>query len=88
MKHRHESRKQNSLPVLAQMHALLEKTRPQVTAQNARGKACWCIRFTDVPPAENPNFLFEVTDQWMTEAPSKQQLMPKLRGARSKVSAP
>ena len=30
-------------------------------------KVYWSIRFTDVPPAENPNFLFEVTDQWMTE---------------------
>jgi len=25
------------------------------------------IRFTDVPPAENPNFLVEVTNQWLTE---------------------
>ncbi|MGF6489440.1 transposase [Pseudomonas frederiksbergensis] len=37
--HRHESRQHNSLPVLAQLHAWLEKTQPQVTAQNALGKA-------------------------------------------------
>ena len=37
--HRHEGRQQNSLPVLAQLHAWLEKTQPQVTAQNALGKA-------------------------------------------------
>ncbi|WP_122532510.1 IS66 family transposase, partial [Pseudomonas viridiflava] len=37
--HRHESRQQNSLPVLEQLHAWLEKTQPQVTAQNALGKA-------------------------------------------------
>lgn len=37
--HRHEGRQQNSLPVLAQLHAWLEKTQPQVTTQNALGKA-------------------------------------------------
>jgi transposase len=37
--HRHESQQQNSLQVLAQLHAWLEKTQPQVTAQNALGKA-------------------------------------------------
>ena len=37
--HRHESRQQNSLPVLAQLHTWLEKTQPQVTSQNALGKA-------------------------------------------------
>ena len=37
--HRHEGRQQNSLHVLAQLHAWLEKTQPQVTAQNALGKA-------------------------------------------------
>ncbi|MNJ18580.1 Transposase IS66 family protein [compost metagenome] len=36
---RHESRQQNSLPVLAQLHTWLEKTQPQVTAQNALGEA-------------------------------------------------
>jgi len=35
--------------------------------QIEQGKVFWRIRFTDVPPAENPNFLFEVTNQWMTE---------------------
>ncbi|MBN4742768.1 phage tail sheath family protein, partial [Escherichia coli] len=33
----------------------------------AQGKVYWNIRFTDVPPAENPNFRVEVTDQWLTE---------------------
>lgn len=33
----------------------------------AQGRVYWVIRFTDVPPAENPNFLVEVTDQWLTE---------------------
>ena len=37
--HRHECRQQNSLPVLAQLQTWLEKTQPQVTAQNALGKA-------------------------------------------------
>jgi phage tail sheath protein FI len=31
------------------------------------GKIYWRIRFTDVPPAENPNFLIEVTNEWLTE---------------------
>ncbi len=52
-------------------------TEQDTASQIAQGKVYWCIRFTDVPQAENPNFLFEVTDQWMTEAPSKQKLMPK-----------
>ncbi|WP_122558874.1 IS66 family transposase, partial [Pseudomonas viridiflava] len=34
--HRHESRRQNSLPVLEQLHTWLEKTQPQV---NTLGKA-------------------------------------------------
>jgi len=37
--HRHESRQHHSLPVLAQLHAWLEKIQPQVTAQKALGKA-------------------------------------------------
>ncbi|MFJ7106752.1 phage tail sheath subtilisin-like domain-containing protein [Pseudomonas sp. NPDC098740] len=36
-------------------------------SQIMQGKVYWRVRFTDVPPAENPNFLFEVTDQWATE---------------------
>ncbi|MBV4475231.1 phage tail sheath subtilisin-like domain-containing protein [Pseudomonas botevensis] len=36
-------------------------------SQIEQGKVYWRIRFTDVPPAENPNFLFEVTNEWMTE---------------------
>lgn len=42
-------------------------TELNTASQIAQGKVYWRIRFTDVPPAENPNFLFEVTDQWMTE---------------------
>ncbi|WP_017517030.1 phage tail sheath subtilisin-like domain-containing protein [Pseudomonas nitroreducens] len=37
------------------------------TSQLAQGKVYWNIRFTDVPPAENPIFRVEVTDQWLTE---------------------
>ncbi len=36
-------------------------------SQIEQGKVYWRIRFSDVPPAENPNFLFEVTNEWMTE---------------------
>lgn len=36
-------------------------------SQLEQGKVYWRIRFTDVPPAENPNFLVEVTNQWLTE---------------------
>jgi phage tail sheath protein FI len=36
-------------------------------SQLEQGKVYWVIRFTDVPPAENPNFLVEVTNQWLTE---------------------
>ncbi|AKF43785.1 ISPsy5, transposase [Pseudomonas syringae pv. syringae str. B301D-R] len=36
---RYEARQQNSLPVLTELHAWMEKTQPQVTAQNALGKA-------------------------------------------------
>ena len=36
---RHQGRQQHSLPLLAQLKAWLEKTQPQVTAQNALGKA-------------------------------------------------
>nr|WP_312623659.1 phage tail sheath family protein [Pseudomonas juntendi] len=31
------------------------------------GKVYWNIRFTDVPPAENPIFRVEVTNQWLGE---------------------
>lgn len=38
------------------------------TASNLEeGRVFWNIRFTDVPPAENPNFLVEVTNEWITE---------------------
>ncbi|MDY7561390.1 IS66 family transposase [Pseudomonas sp. CCC3.2] len=36
---RYKSRQEQSLPVLTQLHAWLEKTKRQVTAQNALGKA-------------------------------------------------
>ena len=36
---RHSGRHERSLPVLAQLKSWLEKTQPQVTAQNALGKA-------------------------------------------------
>lgn len=35
--------------------------------QLEEGKIYWRIRFTDVPAAENPNFLVEVTNQWIGE---------------------
>ena len=35
--------------------------------QLEQGKVYWNIRFTDVPPAENPNFRVEITNQWLTE---------------------
>ncbi|NKQ12823.1 IS66 family transposase [Pseudomonas sp. SST3] len=36
---RHEGRQQHSQPILAQLKSWLEKTRPQITTQNALGKA-------------------------------------------------
>ncbi|MEG0964785.1 MAG: phage tail sheath family protein [Pseudomonas sp.] len=42
----------------------LDKT---TATQIEQGKVYWNIRFTDVPPAENPNFRVEVTNQWLTE---------------------
>ncbi|WP_370692695.1 IS66 family transposase [Pseudomonas sp.] len=36
---RHQGRQQHSQPILAQLQSWLEKTQPQVTAQNALGKA-------------------------------------------------
>lgn len=36
---RHVARQQRSLPILEQLKAWLDKTQPQVTAQNALGKA-------------------------------------------------
>ena len=36
---RYEARQQESLPLLTQLHTWLEKTQPQVTVQNALGKA-------------------------------------------------
>lgn len=33
----------------------------------AQGIAYWRVRFTDVPPAENPVFEVEVTNDWMTD---------------------
>ncbi|MNO76138.1 Phage tail sheath protein [compost metagenome] len=36
-------------------------------SQLAQGKIIWVIRFTDVPPAENPIFEIEVTDEYLTQ---------------------
>jgi phage tail sheath protein FI len=36
-------------------------------SQLEQGKVYWNIRFTDVPPAENPIFRVEITNQWLTE---------------------
>ena len=36
-------------------------------SQLEQGKVYWNIRFTDVPPAENPNFRVEITNQFLTE---------------------
>ncbi|MCG9093997.1 phage tail sheath subtilisin-like domain-containing protein [Laribacter hongkongensis] len=37
------------------------------SSQLEQGRVYWTIRFTDVPPAENPIFQVEVTNQWITE---------------------
>lgn len=42
-------------------------TELNTASQLEQGKVFWNIRFTDVPPAENPNFRVEVTNQWLTE---------------------
>jgi phage tail sheath protein FI len=42
-------------------------TEKTTASQLSEGRAFWRIRFTDVPPAENPTFEVEVTDQWVTE---------------------
>lgn len=36
-------------------------------SQIEEGRVYWTIRFTDVPPAENPNFRIEVTNEWLRE---------------------
>ncbi|MCE1114161.1 MULTISPECIES: phage tail sheath subtilisin-like domain-containing protein [Pseudomonas] len=36
-------------------------------SQLEQGKVYWNIRFTDVPPAENPNFRVEITKQFLSE---------------------
>lgn len=38
-----------------------------IADQLEQGRVYWNIRFTDVPPAENPQFRVEVTNQWITE---------------------
>ncbi|GGU68712.1 tail protein [Pseudomonas laurentiana] len=42
-------------------------TELNTASQLEQGKVFWNIRFTDVPPAENPTFRVEVTNQWLTE---------------------
>lgn len=41
-------------------------------SQLEQGKVYWNIRFTDVPPAENPIFRVEVTNEWLTEVLSSE----------------
>ena len=42
-------------------------TELNTASQLEQGKVYWNIRFTDVPPAENPTFRVEVTNQYLTE---------------------
>ena len=42
-------------------------TEMTTASQLDQGKVSWRIRFTDVPPAANPHFLIEVTNEWLTE---------------------
>lgn len=42
-------------------------TELNTASQLEQGRVFWRIRFTDVPPAENPTFLVEVTKQWLAE---------------------
>lgn len=42
-------------------------TELNTASQLEQGRVYWNIRFTDVPPAENPQFRVEVTNQWITE---------------------
>ncbi len=42
-------------------------TELNTASQLEQGKVYWNIRFTDVPPAENPNFRVEITNQFLTE---------------------
>ena len=42
-------------------------TERNTASQIEQGIIYWVIRFTDVPPAENPNFVIEVTNEWLTE---------------------
>ncbi|OZY60014.1 phage tail protein [Pseudomonas lundensis] len=42
-------------------------TALNTASQLEQGKVYWNIRFTDVPPAENPIFRVEVSNQWLTE---------------------
>ena len=42
-------------------------TELNTASQLEQGKVYWNIRFTDVPPAENPNFRVEVTNQYLNE---------------------
>ncbi|MBD8791211.1 phage tail sheath family protein [Pseudomonas syringae] len=42
-------------------------TELNTASQLEQGKVFWNIRFTDVPPAENPTFRVEITNQWLTE---------------------
>ncbi|MCS3837074.1 hypothetical protein HNR03_001672 [Pseudomonas sp. JAI111] len=55
-------------------------TERNTVSHIAQGKVYWRIRFTDLQPAENPNFLFEVTDQWMIESDRPRHYCLSCRG--------
>jgi phage tail sheath protein FI len=42
-------------------------TELNTVSQLEQGKVYWNIRFTDVPPAENPNFRVEITKDFLNE---------------------
>lgn len=50
--------------------------RKNTSSQLEQGRVYWTIRFTDVPPAENPIVQVEVTNQWITEVPTRQLRSP------------
>ena len=59
-------RDQKNAGAVINFEVYADKERNTVS-QIEQGKVFWRIRFTDVPPAENPNFLIEVTNEWLTE---------------------
>ncbi|UCP10254.1 phage tail sheath family protein [Pseudomonas sp. MM213] len=59
-------RDQKNAGAIINFEVYADKER-NTASQIEQGKIFWRIRFTDVPPAENPNFLIEVTNEWLTE---------------------